>query len=116
MKDLSCSYTKHVHFTYDEKNDTQKDGVAMGSPLGLPLANIFMISLEEAILPSIKKQYTHWKRYVDETRAYIDASKIKFVLEKLNNHQPNIQFKHKIKENQKITFLDLLITCTGNND
>ena len=44
----------------------------MGSPLGSMLANIFMISLEEAILPSIKKDVAHWKRHVDDTHAYID--------------------------------------------
>ena len=60
-----------------------------------------MISLEEVILPSIKKHLTHWKRYVDKTHAYIDVSKIEFVLEKLNNHHPNIPFKHEIKKNPK---------------
>ena len=87
----------------------------MGSPFGPLLANIFMISLEEAILPSIKKHVAHWKRYVDDTHLYIDPSKIELVLEKLNSHHPNIQFIHGIEENQKITFLDVLITRTGHN-
>ena len=87
----------------------------MGSPLGPVLANIFMISLEEAILPSIKKHVAHWKRSVDDTHAYIDPSKIEFVLEKLNSYHPNIQFTHEIEENQKIKFLDVLITRTRNN-
>ena len=87
----------------------------MGSPLGPVLANIFMISLEEAILPSIKKHVAHWKRYVDDTYAYIDPSKIEFVLEKLNSYHPNIQFTHEIEENQKITFLDVLIIRTRDN-
>ena len=79
------------------------DGVAMRSPLD-PL---FMISLEEALLPSIKKHVAHWKRYVDETHAYIHPSKIEFVLEKLNSHYHNIQFKNEIEENQKIMFLSV---------
>ena len=76
MKDLLYLCTKHVHFTYGEKNYIQIDGVAIGSPLGPVLANIFMISLEEAILPSIKKHIAHWKRHVDDTHAYIDPSEI----------------------------------------
>ena len=66
----------------------------MRSPLGPVLANIFMISLEESILPSIKKDVAHWKIYVDDTHAYIDPSKIEFVFEKLNSYHPNIQFTH----------------------
>ena len=108
MKDLLYLCTKHVDFSYGGKIYIQIDGVAMGSPLGPVLANIFMISLEEAILPSIKKHVAHWKRHVGDTHAYIDPSKIGFVLEKLNRFHPNIQFTHKIEENQKITFLDVL--------
>ena len=76
MKDLLYLCTKHVHFTFGGKIYIQIDGVAMGSPLGPVLANIFMISLEEAILPSIKKHIAHWKRHVDDTHAYIDPSEI----------------------------------------
>ena len=71
----------------------------MGSPLGPVLVNIFMIPLEKAILTSIKKHVVHWKRYVEDTHAYIDPSEIEFVLEKLNSYHPNIQFTHKIEEN-----------------
>ena len=86
----------------------------MGSPLGPALANIF-ISLEEAILPSIKKHVAQWKRHVDDTHAFIDPSKIEFVSEKLNSYRPNIQLIHEIEENQKITFLDVLIIRTRDN-
>ena len=115
MKDLLYLSTKHVHFTNGRKIYIQIDGIAMGSPLGPVLANIFMISLEEAILPSIKKHVAHWKRYVDDTHAYINLSKIEFVLEKLNNRHPNIQFTREIEENQKITFFDVLVTRTRGN-
>ena len=50
MKDLLYLCTKHVHFTYGGKLYIQIDGVAIGSLLGPHLANMFMISLEEAIL------------------------------------------------------------------
>ena len=99
MKDLLYLCTKHVHFTYGGKIYIQIDRVAMGSQLGPLSANIFMISLDKAILPSIKKHVARCKRYVDDTHAYIDPSKIVFVLEKLNRNHPNIQYTHKIEEN-----------------
>ena len=60
MKDLLYLCTKHAHFTYGGENYIQIDGVVMGSPLGPLLANILMISLEETILPYIRKHVTHW--------------------------------------------------------
>ena len=43
----------------------------MGSPLGPLLANIFMISLEEKVLPKVSSYLCYWKRYVDDTYAYV---------------------------------------------
>ena len=47
IKELLLLCTKKVHCTFNGK--IQVDGVAMGSPLGLVLADIFMIKLEKAI-------------------------------------------------------------------
>ena len=46
MKELLSLRTRSVHFTLDGNIYVQNDGVAMGSPLGLVLANIFMVELE----------------------------------------------------------------------
>ena len=97
------------------KNYIQIDGVATGLPLGSLLVNIFVTSLEEALLSSIKKHAAHWTRYINDTHVYIDLSKTEFVLEKLNSHHYNIQFTHKIEENQKITFLEVLTARTRDN-
>ena len=42
MKEMLTLCTKNVHFTYNRNND-----VAMGSPLGPTLADIFMTELEK---------------------------------------------------------------------
>ena len=97
------------------KNYIQIDGVATGLPLGSLLVNIFVTSLEEALLSSIKKHAAHWTRYINDTHVYIDLSKTEFVLEKLNSYHYNIQFTHKIEENQKITFLEVLTARTRDN-
>ena len=43
--------TKEVEFSFNEELYLQVDGVAMGSPLGPLLANIFMCKLENHIIP-----------------------------------------------------------------
>ena len=45
MKELLLLCTKHVHFTFNEDIYIQLDGVAMRSPSGPLLANVFMCSL-----------------------------------------------------------------------
>ena len=70
----------------------------MGSPLDSMLVKNFMISLEVA-LPTIKKHVAHSKQYADDINADIDSSKIKYGLEKLNGHHPNIQFTYETEEN-----------------
>ena len=43
---------KHLHFNYGGRICIQVEGVAMRSPLGPVLANIFMTELEIAMIPS----------------------------------------------------------------
>ena len=51
LKELLLLCTKHLHFRFNYEIYIQIDRVAMGSRLGPLLANIFMISLEEKLLP-----------------------------------------------------------------
>ena len=81
----------------------------MGSPLGPLLANIFMISLEEKVLPNVSNYLCYWKRYVDDTHAQVVPEKIDFILKELNSYHPNIKVTYKLEENNKITLLEMII-------
>ena len=54
------------------------------SSLGPLLANIFMTSLEEDLILTLKSYICTWKRYVNDANAYLDPTKVKFMLNKLN--------------------------------
>ena len=88
----------------------------MGSPLlGPLLTNIFMASLEEEVIPKLMPYQCNWKRYVDDTYAYVNPGKVDFILTKLNSYHPNIQFTFESEKKKQITFLDVLVKRTVAN-
>ena len=89
MKEMLILCTKNVLFSFNNEIYNQTDGVAMGSPLGPVLANIFMVDLERNTLPNLSNYMLPWKRYVDDTIAWIKVECIDCVLDKLNNLHKN---------------------------
>ena len=89
----------------DSKKCVQIDGVAMGSPLGPVLANIFMVERKQIVSPT----RSLWKRYVDDTTCFVNSNFISHVLESLNSFHSNIKFTIKIEKESKIEFLNILI-------
>ena len=80
MKEMLTLCTKNAHFTYNRKIFLQTDDVAMGSPIGLALVDIFMTELEKTILPDIYIHYIKfWRRFVDDTTYYVKIGSIKHV-------------------------------------
>ena len=97
LKELRYLCTKHVHFKFNNEIYIQCDGVAMGSPLGPLLANIFMISLEDNTLPKLELYLRNWKRYVDDTFAYVLPDKIEMVLHEINSYHSNIKLTYELE-------------------
>ena len=116
LKELLLLCTKHLHFSFNGEIYIQIDGVAMGSPLGPLLANIFMISLEEKVLPKVSSYLCFWKRYVDDIYTYVVPEMIDFILKELKSYHPNIKFTYELEEDNKIVFLDVLINRINPNE
>ena len=109
MKELLYLCTKNAHFTLNSKTYVQIDGVAMGSPLGPVFTNIFMVELEQNIIPTLSKDVSLWKRYVDDTICFVNSNCINHVLELLNSFHSNVKFTIEIEKENKIASLDILL-------
>ena len=109
-QDLLESATKKSHFIFDGQYYDQIDGVAMGSPLGPVLANIFMCHFEESWLTNNQFRPSIWFRYVDDTFCLFDSKDTASrFLDFLNSRHPNIKFTMELEENREIPFFDVCI-------
>ena len=71
MRELLYICTKNAHFTLNNKTYFQVDVVVMGSPPGPVLVNIFIVELEQYIIPILSSDVSLWKRYVGDTICFI---------------------------------------------
>ena len=110
LKHLLELCTKEMHFTFNGETYKQVDGVAMGSPLGPVLANVFMVELETKLVPTLNDKIALWQRYVDDTFTFIKNDEIENVKTILNGFHEDIKFTHEIEKEGSIAFLDVKIT------
>ena len=112
LRKLFLFATSQTHFVYKGQYYDQVDGVAMGSPLGPVLANLFMGVHEADWLRSYPGQCPlFYRRYVDDILCVFDsANQATSFLEYLNNRHPNIKFTCETETEGVMAFLDVLIS------
>ena len=69
-----------------------------------------MSELENTIISTLGDKIQHWSRYVDDTFAFIKPETEKEIQQKLNSFHKNIKFTYEFEQNNKISFLDVLVT------
>ena len=106
--------TTSVEFSFNNIMYRQIDGVAMGSPLGPALANIFVGYYESKFFNEILK-LTVYCCYVDDTFSLFHKE-IEFqnFLNCLNSLYPSLKFTNEIETNNSLPFLDVLVTKSNN--
>ena len=72
---------------FEDNIYVQNGGVAMASPLGPILANIFMVELEQSVMPTLMDKVKCWTRFIHDTLCYIKTYSINYVLKVLNGFQ-----------------------------
>ena len=102
--------TSQTHFLFNGMIFDQIDGVAMGSPLGPALANLFMAFNETEWLRSDQDSSVRfYRRYVDDIFCFFDHEhEADAFLEFLNSRHVNIKFTIEKEQNKQLPFLDIL--------
>ena len=114
MKRLLQMCTKEMHFSFNGVIYRQVNGVAMGSPLGPVLANVFMVELEKSLIPQLGDDIKLWYRYVDDTFTIIRKGKVEEVLASLNGFHESIKFTYEKEKDGVISFLDVKVITKMN--
>ena len=101
--------TTNQLFQFNGQLYEQIDGVAMGSPLGPLMANVFLCHLEDkltrdGVMP------TFYKRYVDDTLARMPSTDAAVdFLTTLNSLHPSLSFTMELPVDNKISFTGIVI-------
>ena len=117
FRELLQFAVKDSMFIFNGNYYIQCDGVAMGSPLGPTLANIFLCHMEEKWLQKCPKQFSpvFYNRYVDDTfTLFTSIDHVKKFHRYLNSRHPNITFTYEEENNNCLPFLDVLVTREEN--
>ena len=103
---------RSTYFEFQGEFYEQIDGAAMGSPLSPIIANLFMEDLENSALTSALLKPNLWIRYVDDTFVVWShgVDNLHHFHGHLNQQSPSIKFTREDEKQNRIAFLDVLVT------
>ena len=108
--------TKESFILFNGQYYKQIDGVAMGSPLGPTLANIFLCHYEHKWLDRCPSSFKplYFKRYVDDIFClFTDEGHVQSFLTDLNTCHPNMSFTFENEKDNCLPFLDVNVIRSG---
>ena len=105
--------TRGVEFSFNNQMYKQLDSVAMCSPLGPALANIFVGFHESRLFDNTAKPGVYF-RFVDDTFAIFGSELgCDHFQEKLNLLHPALKFTVEKEQNNSLNFLNALVEKEG---
>ena len=113
FKNLLSLATQESYFIFNHVLYKQKDGVAMGSPLGSTMANVFLSFYEVKWLEQCPKEFkpVFYRRYVDDIFLLFESAEhLSKFREYFNTRHPNMYFSFEQEKNGKLSFLDVEVS------
>ena len=102
-----------IYFKMGSDIYRQGEGLAMGSPLTPVSVNVHMEYFEGTALGSTSLKPSLWLRYVDDTFIlWPHQEDVQILLDHVNSIRPSIQFTMEKEQDNKLPFLDVLVTST----
>ena len=102
--------TKEPYFLFDGELYQQVDSVAMGSPLGLTIANIFLCHYVDIWLRTCSFEFkaSYYKCYVNDIFVLFESeTQVESFKNFINICHPKIKFTFEKEQNNCFNFLDV---------
>ena len=113
FKTLLQFATKNSFFIFNDKFYIQTDGIAMGSPLGPTLANVFLCHWEEIWLRKCPKKFAplYYKRYMDDTFLLFNShDDVKKFHKYIGSRHKSMTFTFETERENTLPFLDVMVS------
>ena len=102
---------RSTYFVFQGQYYEQTEGAAMGSPLSLIIANIYMEHFETRALETAPHPPTLWKRFVDDTFVILETTYKDEFFQHIYGIEKKIQFTaENTRADGSLPFLDTLVT------
>ncbi len=95
-------------FTFDGTIFQQVKGTPMGSRISGVIAETVLQRLKKEVLPHCSPKF--WARYFDDTFVVIEGNKVDMLWGQLHSLFLDIQLTRKSEQDNRIVFLDVLVT------
>jgi uncharacterized protein (UPF0335 family) len=97
-------------FRFNDSYYEQLKGTPMGSPISVVVSNLLMEYVEEKALSMLDIPPRFFRRFIDDCFAVVLSDKVNELHLSLNSVHPDIQFTIERSVNNKLPFLDVLVT------
>ena len=105
FKNLLSLATQESYFIFNDVLYKQKDGVAMGSPLGPTMANVFLSFYEVKWLEQSPKEFkpAFYRKYVDDIFVLFESAEhLSKFRDYFNTRHPNMSFSFEQEKKWKV--------------
>ena len=100
---------KNVEFTFDNSIYQQIDGVAIGSPLGLVLVNIYVGYFESILFKDVERPLNYFRYVHDIFVSYKSDFNIEILFDKISSLHPSLKFTIENEVDGSLSFLDVFL-------